>query len=121
MKKILKHIKSVDQFIKFSELAAQMDVDVYIVGGYIRDLLLDRDRDEIDLLIIGDGPKYAKQLAKIFGVKDVVTYKNFGTAHFVYNDMNYEFVGARKESYKKNSRNPQVQIGTFEDDINRRD
>jgi poly(A) polymerase len=104
-----------------SELADELDVDVYIVGGFIRDLILDRKNEDIDFLIVGDVIKYAQALASGFGIKEIVIYKNFGTAHFNYKELNLEFVGARKESYRKSSRKPDVTEGTFYDDISRRD
>ena len=104
-----------------SEIAEQLEMKTYIVGGFIRDILLNRKRDDIDFLIVGDGPKYASSLANTFGIKDIVIYKNFGTAHFRYHDINFEFVGARKESYNKSSRKPDVSAGSFKDDISRRD
>lgn len=116
-----KHIESFDYFKIISKVADTNKVDVYIVGGFVRDIILNRERNEIDFLIIGDGPNFAKLLAKEFNVKKVNIFKTFGTAQFNYNNIDFEFVGARKESYNKDSRNPIVQIGTFEDDINRRD
>lgn len=116
-----KHIESYDYFNVISKVADKNNIDVYIVGGFARDIILDRERSEIDFLIIGDGPKFAKLLAKEFNIKKVNIFKTFGTAQFNYNGIDFEFVGARKESYSKESRNPIVQIGSFEDDINRRD
>ncbi len=95
--------------------------DVFIVGGFVRDIILNREKDEIDFLVVGDGIEFAQKFAYKLGVKNISVYKNFGTAHFRFGDIDLEFVGARKESYKKNSRNPKVEVGTFEDDINRRD
>jgi len=104
-----------------SEIAEQLEMDTYIVGGFIRDIFLNKNQDDIDILVVGDGPKYASSLANAFGIKDIVIYKNFGTAHFRYQDINFEFVGARKESYRKTSRKPDVAVGSFKDDISRRD
>jgi len=104
-----------------SELADEIGVEVYVVGGFIRDLILNRKNEDIDFLIVGDFMKYAKNIAASFGITDIVVYKNFGTAHFNYEGLNLEFVGARKESYRKTSRNPEVSEGTFYDDISRRD
>jgi len=117
-----KSILSEFSFInKASELAEVRGEDFYIIGGYVRDILLNRTRNEMDFLVIGDGIEFAKQLANNLGISEVAVYKNCGTAHFVYNNISLEFVGARKESYKKNSRNPKVIPGTFDDDLNRRD
>ncbi|OGU77496.1 MAG: tRNA nucleotidyltransferase [Ignavibacteria bacterium RBG_16_34_14] len=113
---------------KASSVADEMRVEIYVVGGYIRDILLNRNRLEIDFLIvlsrpggIGDGTEFAQKFAKTLGVENVSVYKNFGTAHFRYNDFDLEFVGARKESYSRTSRKPDVEAGTFKDDISRRD
>ncbi|MBI9071018.1 MAG: HD domain-containing protein [Melioribacteraceae bacterium] len=110
------------KFLKIaSEIAAEQNVEIYIVGGYVRDIVLQRERNDIDILVIGNGPDFAKLLAAKLGSNKVVEYKNYGTAHFKYDNLDLEFVGARKESYNRESRNPNVEIGTFEDDINRRD
>lgn len=116
-----KHIESKKYFLAISELADKLNVEVYIVGGYIRDMILGIDTDEVDLMVVGDGPAFAKEAAKLLNVKQVNIFKNFGTAHFKYENVDIEFVGARKESYSSNSRNPQVTKGSFIDDINRRD
>jgi poly(A) polymerase len=116
-----------DKILKFrflkaaGEVAEKMEVDVYIVGGVVRDLILNRENTDIDMLAIGDGPAYASKLSEALGIKDIVIYKNFGTAHFVVDDLNIEIVGARKESYNRNSRKPKVDTGGFQDDIKRRD
>ncbi|HUX59894.1 MAG TPA: CCA tRNA nucleotidyltransferase [Ignavibacteriaceae bacterium] len=107
--------------ISASKLADKRNVQVYIVGGYVRDLILNRARNEIDFLVIGDGAEFASELAKTLGVSKVTIFKNFGTAHFKFEDFDLEFVGSRKESYSKESRNPLVSTGTFEEDIQRRD
>jgi len=109
-------------FIKIaSEIAKKRKEEIYLVGGFVRDIILNRKRDELDFLIVGDGPSFAKEFANQLGIADIVIYKNFGTAHFKYKNISLEFVGARKESYKRNSRNPFVQPGTLDDDISRRD
>ncbi len=109
-------------FIKIAtETAEELGSDVFIVGGFVRDLILKRERDEIDFLVVGDGESYARAYAEKLGIKKVDIFRNFGTAHFRYGDFNLEFVGARRESYRKESRKPQVTAGTFEEDILRRD
>lgn len=95
--------------------------EVYIVGGFIRDILLNREKSEIDFLIVGDGILFANKLAEKLNVNKVVIYKRFGTAQFRYKNFSLEFVEARKESYSFDSRNPEVSSGSFEDDIARRD
>jgi len=104
-----------------SDLAEELGAETYVVGGFIRDLILDRKNEDIDILVVGDVMKFSQSLANLFGIKDVVVYKNYGTAHFNYEGLNLEFVAARKESYRKSSRKPNVSEGTFYDDISRRD
>lgn len=109
-------------FLKIASKAAEdLKYDAYIVGGFVRDVILKREKDEIDFLIVGDGLKFAGDFAAKLGIKNVIQFKNFGTAHFKYQEYEFEFVGARKESYERNSRNPVVAQGTFEEDIQRRD
>ncbi|OGU52198.1 MAG: tRNA nucleotidyltransferase [Ignavibacteria bacterium GWC2_35_8] len=103
------------------QIAKRMNYKVFLVGGYVRDLILKRESLEMDLLVLGDGIEFANEYAKELGIKSVTVYKNFGTAHFKYEDFNLEFVGARKESYSKDSRKPEVVLGSFTDDISRRD
>ncbi|VAX15969.1 CCA tRNA nucleotidyltransferase [hydrothermal vent metagenome] len=108
-------------FSEALKLAEEMGIEIYIVGGYIRDLILKRELDDIDILVIGDGLEFAKKFAERLGVQTVSLFKTFGTAHFNYQNIDFEFVGARKESYSSDSRNPAVETGSFDDDINRRD
>lgn len=109
-------------FIKVASLAAaERGEDIYLVGGYVRDIILGRTRKEMDFLIVGNGPEFAAAFAEKLSISEIVVYRNFGTAHFNFEGFSLEFVGARKESYKQNSRNPVVKPGTFDDDINRRD
>ncbi|MCH7773201.1 MAG: tRNA nucleotidyltransferase, partial [Bacteroidetes bacterium] len=103
------------------KVAENLNLPVYIVGGFVRDIILNRKRVDIDFLIVGDGDLFAREFAGELGVKNVVTYKTFGTAHFEYENLDFEFVAARKESYQRDSRKPRVTEGTFKDDINRRD
>ena len=104
-----------------SKLASIMNVEVYLVGGFVRDLILQRESHEMDFLVLGNGIEFANEYAKELGIKSVNIYKTFGTAHFKYDDFSLEFVGARKESYNKDSRKPDVISGSFFDDISRRD
>lgn len=109
-------------FLKtISEISEETGEKAFIVGGFVRDTILNRSRDEIDFLILGNGTDFAEKLANRLAVKNISVFKNFGTAHFRYGEFDLEFVGARKESYTKSSRNPVVTNGTFEDDIYRRD
>lgn len=94
----------------------------YVVGGYVRDILLKRNSKDIDFVCVGSGIELAKEAAAILNPKIQVNYfKNFGTAQFKYDDLDIEFVGARKESYNRDSRKPIVEDGTLNDDQNRRD
>lgn len=104
-----------------SDLAEKMGVKIFIVGGYVRDFLLEKNVEEIDFLVVGSGIDFAEAFAGELKIKQIAVYRSFGTAHFKYKNFDYEFVGARKESYSRNSRNPFVETGTFEDDIGRRD
>ncbi len=105
-----------------SESADDMNVPAYVIGGWVRDLLLNRPCKDIDIVAIGSGIDLAQHVAKKLGDKyHVNIYKNFGTAQIVFEDYDIEFVGARKESYRSESRKPIVENGTLEDDQNRRD
>jgi len=114
-------IKKFDFFKIASSIANKEGIELYIVGGFVRDLILKIFKDEIDFLIVGEKNDFVKNFAKALKVKNINTYKNFGTSQFLYDNVKLEFVNARKESYSKESRNPKVQIGTFDDDIVRRD
>jgi len=118
-------IPLIDNIFKIvSEVCDKEGVDAYVIGGYVRDYLLERENPgkDIDIVVIGDGVLIAKAAAKACrpGTK-VTVFKTFGTAMFRYNDSDIEFVGARKESYNRDSRKPNVLPGTLEDDQNRRD
>ncbi len=106
-----------------SEVAAQKSQSVYIVGGYVRDLLLKREMPtDIDFVTESSGIELAQSIAEFINPKiKVSVFKTYGTAMFRYNDLELEFVGARKESYSEDSRKPDVEIGTLEDDQKRRD
>jgi poly(A) polymerase len=103
------------------EAADRLEVDAYVVGGYVRDIVLKRPSKDIDFVVIGKGIELAKTVSKALGNVQVTVYENFGTAQIRYEDMELEFVGARKESYRIDSRKPIVEDGTLEDDQNRRD
>lgn len=105
-----------------SECSTTLNVQSYVIGGWVRDLLLKRPCKDIDIVAIGSGIELAKAVSKKLGSNYPVTiFKNFGTAHIKYHDYDIEFVGARKESYRSDSRKPIVEDGTLEDDQNRRD
>lgn len=120
-KNYINKLNQVPVISTISEVAAVENKLVFAVGGYVRDLILGRERNDLDILVLGSGVDFAKSVAEKLGIKNINYFKNFGTAHFEYAGMNIEFVGARKESYDKNTRKPIVENGTFEDDINRRD
>jgi poly(A) polymerase len=109
-------------FPVIAEAATEMNIPAYVIGGWVRDLLLQRPCKDIDVVAIGSGIELAERVAKKLGDNyHVNVYKNFGTAQLVYEDYDIEFVGARKESYRAESRKPIVENGTLEDDQNRRD
>ncbi|MBN1159121.1 MAG: HD domain-containing protein [Bacteroidales bacterium] len=109
-------------FHLISEIAAEHNVRCYVVGGYVRDILLDRPSKDIDILVVGSGIELARSVAKHSGKMGRVTvFRNFGTAMLRYDELEIEFVGARKESYSPDSRKPVVENGTLQDDLNRRD
>jgi putative nucleotidyltransferase with HDIG domain len=109
-------------FLKtLSDVASEKDIKVFLIGGFVRDLILNRKRNEMDFLVVGKGPEFASAIASKLGIKNVNIFRNFGTAFFKYEEIDLEFVGARKESYDRGSRKPVVEDGSFLDDINRRD
>ncbi|MCB9448963.1 MAG: HD domain-containing protein [Flavobacteriales bacterium] len=109
-------------FNTISDIASEKDQQAYVIGGFVRDLLLKRPCKDIDVVVTGSGIELAKEVSKRDGESSLVSvFKNFGTAMINYGDVEIEFVGARKESYRKNSRKPIVEDGTLEDDQRRRD
>ena len=108
-------------FHVISQAAEEMGIEVYAVGGMVRDLILGRINKDLDFVCVGDGLQLAKRCAEILQVKKVAYYKNYGTAAFHYRGNDVEFVGARKESYRVESRNPIVTPGSLKDDQLRRD
>ena len=108
-------------FHVISQAAQEMGIEVYAVGGMVRDILLSRTNKDLDFVCVGDGPALAKRCADILKVKKVAYYKHYGTAAFHYRGNDVEFVGARKESYRVESRNPIVSPGNLQDDQLRRD
>jgi poly(A) polymerase len=109
-------------FKTISDVADQTSLETYVVGGYVRDILLKRPSKDVDFVCIGSGIDLAQEVAKALGPRVKVTvFKNFGTAQVVVDGLELEFVGARKESYRAESRKPIVEDGTLEDDQKRRD
>jgi poly(A) polymerase len=109
-------------FTKIAHAAEELGVQAYLIGGFVRDKILGRPTKDADIACIGDGIELAKAVALRFKPHPKLTvFKTFGTAHIKIDDFDVEFVGARKESYRYHSRNPDVTPGTLEDDQNRRD
>lgn len=111
-------------FLKIQTVADELNYPTFVVGGWVRDMLLNRKqkKPDIDFVCLGSGIKLAEKVAKQLGKNATFkVFKNFGTAMINFNGENYEFVGARKESYRENSRKPIVEDGSLEDDQNRRD
>jgi len=105
-----------------SDIAAEANMPAYVIGGFVRDLILKRGSKDIDIVVLGNGIEIAEKTAAKIGKKTSVNvFKNFGTAMLHYGDWQIEFVGARKESYNWDSRKPAIENGTLEDDQNRRD
>lgn len=125
----LAEILDKDIFHKIGEAADGMGVECYLVGGYVRDIFLERPTNDIDVVVVGSGIEVAKELQQLLGTNPktgrprahLAVYRNFGTAQVKFYDTEVEFVGARKESYNRLSRKPIVEDGTLEDDQNRRD
>ena len=109
-------------FHQIGESADRLGVECYVVGGYVRDIFLERPSNDIDVVVVGSGIAVAEELKRLLGRKaHLSVFKNFGTAQVKFKDTEVEFVGARKESYSRDSRKPIVEDGTLEDDQNRRD
>ncbi len=116
-----KHLKN-KIFHIIKDIAEKENLQVFVIGGYVRDLIMKRPSKDIDFVVVGNGIHLAKKVAEqLKGKPKVTVFKKFGTAMFKYEDFEYEFVGARKESYSSNSRKPAVEKGTIKDDQNRRD
>ena len=111
-----------DIFHHISNAADKLGLECYVVGGYVRDLFLERPSNDIDVVVVGSGIQVASELKAILGKKaHLSVFRNFGTAQVKYKHTEVEFVGARRESYSHDSRKPVVEDGTLEDDQNRRD
>ena len=108
-------------FKTISKIADQLNQPVFVIGGFVRDQILKRETKDIDIVTLGSGIDLAKKISKELDSSPVKIFKNFGTAMILVEDIEIQFVGARKESYKSDSRNPIVENGTIEEDQNRRD
>ena len=117
MKEHLKH----PIFSIISEIVSQENLESYVIGGFVRDIFLQRGSKDIDVVVIGSGIELAQKVAAKAGKPKVSIFKNFGTAMLKFKDIEVEFVGARRESYNRDSRNPIVEDGSLEDDQKRRD
>lgn len=118
----LAHLLDNDIFHQISAVADHLDVECYVVGGYVRDLFLERPSNDIDVVVVGSGIEVAAALKQKLGKRAYLSvFRNFGTAQIKFKGLEIEFVGARKESYSHDSRKPMVENGTLEDDQNRRD
>lgn len=106
---------------KIGTVADNRSIEAYVVGGYVRDKLLGKEVNDIDIVVVGNGIEFAEAAAVALKKRKIVTYEKFGTAMMPTDDGKIEFVGARTERYIKETRNPQVEIGTLEEDLSRRD
>jgi len=108
-------------FSIISKIVTRENLESYVIGGFVRDIFLQRESKDIDIVVIGSGIELAQKVAEEAKISKVSVFKNFGTAMLKYKDLEIEFVGARKESYNRNSRKPIVEDGSLEDDQKRRD
>jgi poly(A) polymerase len=106
---------------KISGIAQEANIEAYLVGGYVRDLILKREDNDIDITVIGNGINFAELVANNFNTKPSAIYSKFGTALVEINNLKIEFASARKESYRKDSRKPDIEFSTLGDDLSRRD
>ena len=121
MKNLSEYINN-NFFKVITKASRELNYESYVIGGYVRDILLKRPSNDIDVVTVGSGIELAKKTASLInGKKDVKYYGRFGTAMIRMKDKEIEFVGARRESYEPSSRKPMVEDGTLEDDQNRRD
>ncbi|MEA3500517.1 MAG: HD domain-containing protein [Candidatus Marinimicrobia bacterium] len=119
--KLINNKKIKDIIIGIGKIGEENDIPVYIVGGIIRDTLLNKPTSDLDILVVGDGIKFADMIAKHFSIKTVIKYKKFGTAMIPLNDINLEITSARKEVYKHDSRKPEITYTELNEDLKRRD
>src|SRR6056297_663640 len=120
MDKILQNIQ-IPLFEKVSNIADEQEIRLWLIGGFVRDVFLGRNSKDIDIVVLGDGVRAAEMLARHLKADNLSVFKNFGTAQMRVAEYEIEIVGARKESYQTDSRKPDVEAGSIEDDQNRRD
>lgn len=109
-------------FSLIGKTADDLNIRAWVVGGFVRDSILKRENKDIDIVVVGNGVEFAQAVAKELNNDcSLSVFKNFGTAQIKFDDWIIEFIGARKESYRRNSRKPLVENGTLTDDQNRRD
>ena len=116
MKKLSAENINISVINLISDVAEKENVEIYLVGGFVRDLILERKSKDIDVLVIGNGIDFAKVVAKKTNER-IQVFKNFGTAMLKTKDYEIEFVGARKESYNSDSRKPTIEKGNLEEDL----
>ena len=115
------HLLPEEIFSTVAKCATKINLDAYVIGGFVRDIILNRPSKDIDFVCVGSGIQLAKRVAQELKSNNLSVFKNFGTAMVKHGDHELEFVGARKESYQRDSRKPIIEDGTLEDDQNRRD
>jgi len=119
---VLEHLDIQEPLLKqIGEIADRTSIQAFVVGGFVRDLLLGKQVKDIDIMVVGQGVIFGEQVAREFGRTNLVVFEKFGTAMLQLDDWKLEFVGARKESYSKSSRKPKVEVGAIGDDLSRRD
>lgn len=119
---MLEHLDIREPLLKqIGEIADRSSIQAFVVGGFVRDLLLGKQVKDIDIMVVGQGVMFGEQVAREFGRTNLVVFEKFGTAMLQLDDWKLEFVGARKESYSKSSRKPKVEVGAIGDDLSRRD
>jgi len=119
---VLEHLDIQEPLLKkIGEIADRSSIQAFVVGGFVRDLLLGKQVKDIDIMVVGQGVIFGEQVAREFGRTNLVVFEKFGTAMLQLDDWKLEFVGARKESYSKSSRKPKVEVGAIGDDLSRRD
>lgn len=121
MEQKLKKLGVYSLFKEIGQVADKLNYECYVIGGFVRDLFLNKSNDDIDFVVVGSGVEMVKAVGKHFGINKYDYYESYGTAKINIHGYELEFVGARKEFYHRESRNPIVENGTIQDDMDRRD